>query len=409
MNEFDLDIDPYIKQERKVFSVSELNRNIRFMLEDNFSNVWVEGELSSFIHHSSGHMYFSVKDDKAVVRCAMFKGSNSRVKFKPESGMQVVVRGKVSFYAPRGDTQMIVEDMEPKGIGALQVAFDQLKKKLYQEGLFDASNKKPIPYFPNRVGIVTSLSGAVIHDIQHVLDRRFPKADLVIAPVQVQGADAKYEIQKAIQDLNEFNAVDVIILARGGGSMEDLWAFNEEIVARAIFDSKIPIISAIGHEVDYTIADFVSDERAPTPSAAAEMVYPIQLELEMTLERIQKQLKRLMQSVMEESEERLDRILQNHFLNKPQLLLEMPSERLERVQEKLAMGLERKYTQHAHRFAGLIGKLEVLSPLSSLARGYSIVFDAESNNIIKSTRALKPGQRLRTRLADGEFTSEVIQ
>jgi len=269
-------MDIHLDTERKVFTVSQLNRQIRYTLEDEFSSVWVEGEISGFTHHSSGHMYFSIKDAESTLSCVMFRRENVKLRFKPEVGLKVICHGRVSVYAPRGQYQLMADSLEPKGLGDLQLAFEQLKKKLAQEGLFDPSLKKPIPFMPHCIGVITSPTGAVIHDMQHVWERRFPDVHLIIYPVKVQGEAAKKDICRAIQDFNEYGRADVLILARGGGSMEDLWAFNEEIVARAIAASDIPVISAVGHEVDYTIADFVADLRAPTPSVAAELVLPPQ-------------------------------------------------------------------------------------------------------------------------------------
>ena len=276
----DTPIDIELDTPKKVFTVGEITRNIRFTLEDKFSSVWVEGEISNFIHHGSGHMYFSLKDAEAGLQAVMFRQENARMRFKPENGMRVVCRGRVSVYPARGQYQLVCEAMEPKGVGDLQIAFEQLKKKLAAEGLFDEGRKRPVPHLPRCVGIVTSLTGAVIRDMLHVTARRFPGAHFLIAPAKVQGEGAKEEIVQALRDLDASGLVDVIVLARGGGSLEDLWAFNEEIVARAIAASGTPVVSAIGHEVDYTIADFVADLRAPTPSAAAEVLFPEKAELE---------------------------------------------------------------------------------------------------------------------------------
>ncbi|NQT23426.1 MAG: exodeoxyribonuclease VII large subunit, partial [Candidatus Omnitrophica bacterium] len=255
---------------KTIFTVTKLTRNIRAILEQNFGTLWVEGEISNFTKHQSGHMYFSIKDEGSVLPCVLFRSSNAKLKFEMKAGMHVLCFGRISVYDKRGQYQLYVERVEPKGAGALQMALEQLKEKLRKEGLFDELNKKPIPYLPRRVGVITSPTGAAIRDILNVTKRRFANIEILLNPVRVQGEMAKHEIVEAIAEFNKMKGLDVIILARGGGSLEDLWAFNEEIVARAIYDSKIPIISAVGHEVDWTISDFVGDFRAPTPSAAAE-------------------------------------------------------------------------------------------------------------------------------------------
>ncbi len=265
--------------QRRVFSISEITKNIRSVLEENFSGVWVEGEISNFKFHTSGHMYFSLKDEFSQIQCVMFRSENAKLDFDPKEGLSVVCFGRVSVYPVRGQYQLYAERMEPKGLGALQLKFQQLKEKLKKEGLFDEARKREIPYLPNRIGIVTSIDGAALKDILNVLDRRFSTVSILINPVAVQGAGAAASIAEAIEDFNRLKNVDVLIVGRGGGSLEDLWAFNEEIVARAIFNSRIPVISAVGHEVDFTIADFVADLRAATPSAAAEIVMPMKEEL----------------------------------------------------------------------------------------------------------------------------------
>ncbi len=375
---------PKSAEERKVFSVTELTRLIRFTLEEKFSSVWVEGEISNFIHHGSGHMYFSLKDSEASLQAVMFRRDNQRLRFKPEDGLKVLARGRVSVYPQRGQYQLLVDYLEPKGLGDLQLAFEQLKRKLEKEGFFDLARKKPIPFLPRRIGVITSLTGAVIRDMLHVLDRRFPSFHFIIYPVQVQGDRAKHEIAKALDDMNEYRQVDVLVLARGGGSLEDLWPFNEEMVARAIFRSRIPVISAVGHEVDYTIADFVADLRAPTPSAAAEILFPRREDLKAQIEDQRRRLNESIQRQLEFGQQELDeagRYLQTAMTNR--------------------LGLERE------RWNALAGRLEALSPMACLDRGYSITFDEKSSRIIKSVRHLEAGQRVATRLADGTFVSIV--
>src|SRR5512146_544692 len=266
--------------DKRILTVSQLTALVKGVLEENFEHVWVEGEVSNLAMPGSGHLYFTLRDAGAQLRCVMFRASARVLKFRPKDGMGLVVRGRLSVFEPRGDYQLIVEYLEPKGIGALQLAFVQLKERLAREGLFDEAHKKPLPKLPQRIGIVTSATGAAIHDILNVLDRRYANLEILLYPVRVQGEGAATEIAQAIRDFNRYREIDVMIVGRGGGSLEDLWPFNEEVVARAIYQSKIPVISAVGHEVDFTIADFVADLRAPTPSAAAELVVRSKAELD---------------------------------------------------------------------------------------------------------------------------------
>src|SRR5512136_382311 len=276
--------------EKRILTVTQLTSLIRGVLEENFEHVWVEGEVSNLAMPVSGHLYFTLKDAGAQLRCVMFRASARVLKFKPKDGMGLIVRGRVSLFEPRGEYQLIVEYLEPQGIGALQLAFAQLKERLAKEGLFDEAHKKPIPRLPQRIGVVTSVTGAAIHDILNVLDRRFANVEVLICPVKVQGEGAAAEIAGAVKDFNRYGEIDVMIIGRGGGSMEDLWAFNEETVARAIYHSRIPVISAVGHETDYTISDFVADLRAPTPSAAAELVVRDKKEIKNILHYLQGRL-----------------------------------------------------------------------------------------------------------------------
>ncbi len=373
-----------LAEERRVFTVTDLTRNIRFILEEKFSNLWVEGEISSFKLHSSGHMYFSLKDEESQIQCVMFRGSSASVKFEVTDGLKVMIFGRVSVYAVRGNYQLYVERMEPKGLGALQLAFLQLKEKLQKEGLFDTARKKEIPYLPERIGIVTSIDGAALRDILHVLDRRFPDVHVLIYPVPVQGKEAALAISRAIDDFNEYKNVDVLIVGRGGGSLEDLWAFNEEVVARAIDRSKIPVISAVGHEVDFTIADFVADIRAATPSAAAEIVLPRREDLLETMAVLQK---RLFQA----------------FRAQP----EMFSQRLDELKKRLAVAVRTLIELSFKELSGLMGKLEVLGPLSTLRRGFSVTLKEPGGAPIVDARSVRPGDRIRTRLAKGFLISKV--
>ncbi len=391
--------------ERKVYTVSQLTRLVRFTLEDLFSSVWVEGEISDFTHHSSGHMYFSLKDADANLSCVMFKRENSRLRFKPEPGTKVLLHGRVSIYVPRGAYQLVVDMMEPKGLGALQLAFEQLKNKLLKEGLFDEARKRPLPFLPLSIGVITSPTGAVIRDMMHVWERRFPKVRVILAPVQVQGPQAPGEIVRAIADMNEFGEADVIVVARGGGSLEDLWAFNDEAVARAIAGSRIPVVSAVGHEVDYTIADFVADRRAPTPSAAAEILLPQLDELEASLRDTGTRLAGILRREVESRWDRLERLQASRFFLKPQSLTEDLAQETDALAERLDAAARRRVDDLAREARFLRGQLEAFSPQKCLERGYSIVFDAATGGIIKSTRQLDRSRSVRIRVADGERTA----
>ena len=402
-----MDIRLDVNQSRKVYSVSELTRKIRFTLEDQFNRVWIEGEISNHTHHGSGHMYFSLKDATASIQCAMFRLDNARLRFKPENGMKVLCRGRVSVYAPRGQYQLIVEMIEPKGIGDLQIAFEQLKKKLSNEGLFDPARKKPIPFLPDRIGLITSLTGAVVRDFLHVAARRFPGAHVIICPVKVQGQDAKFEIVQALQDFNEQDWADVLVLARGGGSLEDLWPFNEESVARAITQSLIPVVSAVGHEVDYTIADFVSDLRAATPSIAAELLLPERREL---LSEIRERLGVLDRSLFDKIEtlkQDLLRLMEAKPFRSPLEFLSDHQQRLDEIFRTLKSGVSRSLELSLERLNTCLGRLEALSPFACLARGYGITFEHRTSKIIKSVKGLSNRQVIRTRFIDGTVVSRI--
>jgi len=369
---------------KHIYTVSELTREARMLLESAFGAVWVQGEISNLIAHSSGHMYFSLKDEGAVLNCAMFRAENQLLKFAPKDGMQVLCSGRVSIYDKQGRYQLYVQAMEPKGLGALQLAFQQLKEKLQKEGLFDQARKRPIPFLPRRIGIVTSPTGAAIRDILKISTGRFQNVEIIINPVKVQGETAAREIAAAIKGFNEYGNIDVMIVGRGGGSVEDLWPFNEEIVARAIFDSKIPVISAVGHEVDFTISDFVADLRASTPSEAAKLVIP--------------EKEKLISDI-----EALYRRLTNSFLT---LVLQM-GQRLDDLTHSLAIGLDHLIKLNKEAFNTVTGKLEALSPLAVLSRGYSITFKLPDGKSVKDAGSLKGGDKVKTILNKGKFISTV--
>ena len=373
-----------VENKKHIYTVSELTRKIRTVLEGAFPAVWIEGEISNFVKHTSGHMYFSLKDEQSVLSAVLFKNVNKDLKFELKSGLQVICFGRISLYGKRGQYQLYVDKIEPKGIGALQMAFEQLKEKLRQEGLFAPSRKKPIPYLPTRIGVVTSPTGAAIRDILNVTQRRFSNVEIIINPVKVQGKGAKEEIASAIELFNKLMNVDVMIVGRGGGSIEDLWPFNEEITARAIANSKIPIISAVGHEVDWTISDFVADFRAPTPSAAAELIIPRKEELETRINNALQRLKNSLSGVAIQYAQRIDELISG-LLFKESYIIKSKRE----------------------TFLGVIGKLEALSPLSVLRRGYSITETVDGNKILKNTKGLAKKDLIRNILAKGKIVSRV--
>lgn len=436
--------------QRKVYSVYELTAEIKKSL-DRMGTVWIQGEVSNFKRHSSGHLYFSLKDERAQVKAAFFRNNNLYLKFRPEDGMEVVARGRLSVYEPRGDYQIIVEYMEPVGLGSLQLAFEQLKEKLRREGLFDESHKIPLPLLPGRVGIVTSPTGAAVRDILRILKRRNASLDVLLYPVRVQGAGAAEEIAAGIRYLNRRSDVDVIIAGRGGGSIEDLWAFNEEVVARAIYESELPIISAVGHEVDFTIADFAADLRAPTPSAAAEMVSGARDDLRAAVLSLRGRLYQATRRGIERRRLSLERLahkraftaapnrirdLQQRFdenamrmvqamrrltqkaRHREQLLatrvqtfdlgriIHHKRDILARNRQELAAGVLARLHGERVRFEVAVGKLNALSPLAILGRGFALCRD-EKGTIIKSSSDVQLGEKVRVALASGELGCRV--
>lgn len=391
----------------RIYSVSELTAELKALLENTFTGVWVEGEISNFKHHTSGHMYFTLKDDRGQLRAVMFRGSNRGLQFRPEDGLAVIVFGNVTIYEPRGEYQVYVEYMEPKGLGALQLAFEQLKTRLEAEGLFDPARKRPIPLLPKKIGLVTSPSGAAIRDILQIIHRRFANVQVLIFPVRVQGEGAAAEIVEGIESLNKRGDLDVLIVARGGGSIEDLWAFNEEVVARAIYASQTPVISAVGHETDFTIADFVADVRAPTPSAAAELVISRKAELSQRVDDLFSRLVSHMRHRAERSGERL-RSLERH------LRLLSPLERVKRQRERLRDGALALQSSMSHRLALWRGdlrtaaaRLDSLSPLAILARGYSVCRRLPDLSILTRAASVAEGERVEVLLHQGGLICRV--
>ncbi|MBQ5884423.1 MAG: exodeoxyribonuclease VII large subunit [Clostridia bacterium] len=390
-----------------VFSVTELNNYVKRILDndENLKNVFVTGEISNFKNHYSGHMYMTIKDEGGAIKAVMFSSYASRLKFVPENGMKVIIFGSVSLYNKDGSYQLYITDMQPDGVGALNLAYEQLKEKLQNEGLFSTEHKKPIPQFPEKIGVMTAPDGAAVRDIFSVLKRRYPVAEIVFCPVAVQGASAAPEIAKAIKLFNEQNAADVLIVGRGGGSLEDLWAFNEEIVARAIFQSQIPVISAVGHETDFTIADFVADLRAPTPSAAAELAVPDIFELKSDLLGLKQHLSVLMRNLVESEKEKVENIQKQVTILSPANKIKNSRQELSNLYEKAVNLVTLKINDEKTKISLLSSKLNALSPLNVLSRGYSISYNNDLP--IKSVNDVKSGDNIKIRVTDGEFFAEV--
>lgn len=393
-----------------ILTVSQLNTYVKSLLDGdrNLSAVYVRAEISNFTNHlRTGHFYLTLKDDAAAVRAVMFRAENARLRFLPENGMRVLVRGRVSLFPRDGQYQMYIDDMQPDGAGALHVAFEQLKRKLAAEGLFDESRKKAIPRCPMRVGVITSATGAAIQDIRNILARRFPMATLVLCPVQVQGAQAAPEIADAICRMNDAGAANVLIVGRGGGSVEDLWAFNEEIVARAVAASDIPVISAVGHETDFTICDFVADLRAPTPSAAAELAVPDSMEERGVLYSFEMRTRRAMRERLRLERLRLEQLARKADLRDPRLLLTPHRLRLDSLSEKADRSVRVRLQAERAKLSLLCGKLDAMNPMKVLVRGYAIA--EKDGAVVTNVKALSAGDRLHLRLADGSAACIVEQ
>jgi len=392
----------------KFFTVSEITREIRTSLEHKLSNICVIGEISNVRKPGSGHVYLTLKDKNAQLQAVVFRNTASRTKFELKDGMEVVSFGSITVYEPRGQYQLIINKIEPKGIGALQLAFQQLKEKLEKEGLFDHAHKKNIPFIPQKIGIVTSPTGAAIKDILNIIDRRFANVEILIYPVRVQGDGAAQEIAEAISELNNYSDIDVIISGRGGGSLEDLWAFNEEIVARSIYNSRIPIISAVGHEIDITIADLVADKRALTPSEAGELVVPRK---DLLIEKIEKFKARLLQSLagkLRLSKEKLARIANSYAMRQPFDRLNRWQQKLDEFAQRLNLNITHALHTERDKLSGIAGKLESLSPLNVLKRGYTITTRLEDNKSLRDVKNLSKGDKIKTNLSKGSIISEIL-
>ena len=442
---------PETPTQREIFSISRLNREARAILEGHFPLIWVEGELSNLARPSSGHLYFSLKDEQAQVRCAMFKMRNHLLGFKPDNGMQVLARARVSLYEGRGEFQLIIEHLEEAGDGALRRAFDQLKHKLATEGLFDVAHKKSLPILPRCIGVVTSPTGAALRDILSVLKRRFPAIPVLVYPVPVQGQGAAEKIAAAIRSASRRQDCDVLIVSRGGGSLEDLWAFNEEIVARAIFDCVLPVVSGIGHEIDFTIADFVADRRAATPSAAAELVSPDQADWQQQLRGYELRLAQQLRALLDRHRQRLNWLEQRLQQQEPRRRLRQQAQRLDELEQRLkfavlarlrhnaarlTQGLARlqrhtpaqrlvqlhshiaQLTQRLHaalrlqlsqrrgQLTGLARALDAISPLATLGRGYALVTRTDGK-LLRRVVDVQAGEQVVARLAEGRLLCRV--
>lgn len=437
---------------RTILSVAELNAEVNQLLNQGFPLLWVEGEISNLVRPSSGHLYFSLKDNKSQIRSAMFRNRNMKLSIKPENGMKVLVRGRVGLYEPRGDYQLIAEHMEDAGVGQLQRQFEALKQKLSNAGLFDEAHKKELPEYPKRIAVITSPTGAAIQDILHVLKRRSPHTPVLIYPVAVQGESAKTQIETAIRRADTDKKCDVIILARGGGSLEDLWSFNEENVAKAIYNAETPIICGVGHEIDFTIADFVADLRAPTPSAAAELVTADKNQLLTDVIQNQLYLQQKIKSDIKQKQQKLDWLTSRLQLQKPSNRIQQQAQRLDdvdtllhqlmgkllenkrlvvenlrariksnnpttRINEskqrihysktRLSQAIKTKLQQSHSRFEIQMATLDSASPLKTLERGYAIIKNASTNKLLSTSNKLKPKLKIKIQLKDGESNATI--
>ena len=393
-----------------VLTVSQLNRYVKSIIEQdyNLQTVFVQGEISNFTnHYKTGHYYMTIKDEFSSVKAVMFKTANTRLKFMPENSMSVIIKGRVSVFERDGQYQLYIDDMQPDGTGALSLAFEQLKKKLAAEGLFDQERKKPIPAFPQRVGVVTSPTGAAIRDIINVISRRFPLAELILCPVAVQGEYAASQISEAIRLFNDADAADVLIVGRGGGSVEELWAFNEEIVARAVAASEIPVISAVGHETDFTICDFVADLRAPTPSAAAELAVPDSFQQKEMLASAVYRMRSAIEDRFAFENNRLELYKSALRRLEPKNYIDSLRVRCDRASMAMDSAVKQIYASKSSELASLCAKLDAMSPLKILARGYSVA--TKNGKVITDSSCVKAGDKINVKLSSGSIDCEVLK
>ncbi len=393
--------------EEKIFTVTEITREIKNVLEQSLPAIWVEGEISNYVLHSSGHRYFSLKDENAQIRCTLWRYRGDVLQFEPSDGMKVIAWGKITVYERTGQYQLDIIELIPAGLGKLEIAFRNLKEKLFKEGLFDEEHKKPIPQFPEKIGVVTSPTGAAIKDIIRIIHTRFPSVEIIVNPVRVQGEGAAEEIAQAVKEFNQYKKVDVMIVGRGGGSPQDLWAFNEEVVARAIYDSKIPVISAVGHQIDFVISDFVADLRAPTPSAAAQMVVPDRQKL---LEQVGTDLRKLKLSVLsllEHLEQRLESIRESYGFRRPFDIVTQRSQKIDELGLQLISMVKKCFEIKANDVSLLREKINALSPSSILKRGYSIARKLPELAVIRDATILKKEDRIEVKVFKGRIESKV--
>lgn len=394
--------------QQQVYEVSQINEylKLRFEEDDFLSAVFIRGEISNYKLYPSGHHYFSLKDANGAIRCVMFKGNAFRLRFRPENGMKVIAFGRISVFPRDGAYQLYCADMTPDGVGDLHVAFEQLKAKLQAQGLFDQSRKKPLPQFPHRIAIITSSAGAALRDMLRILRKRYPLCEVRLLAVRVQGEEAPGEIAAAISYANRYQVADLIITGRGGGSIEDLWAFNDERVARAIADSEIPVISAVGHEPDVTISDFVADLRAATPSNAAELAVPDQLELRQQLEAKRAMLLTLMQKRLKQERQSVSALASSRCLRSPLNYINDRRLQLDYTHRRLGAASNRLVSTNRERFVHLAAKLDAMSPLKVLGRGYSVTLD-ENGKLVKSVKSVACGDRLQIKMSDGTVSAQV--
>lgn len=394
----------------ELLTVSGLNLYVKNLLEADvhLRSFYLRGEISNLTdHYRSGHIYLTLKDEKAAVKAVMFAGSARYLKFRPQDGMKVIVRGRVSLYEVTGSYQLYIEDMQPDGVGALNLAFEQLKRKLAAEGLFDASRKRPLPAFPKRIGVITSPTGAAVQDICRVLGRRYPVGELILCPVTVQGEKAAAELTEAVRRMNRVRCADVIIIGRGGGSLEDLWPFNDEGLARAVAASEIPVISAVGHETDFTICDFVADVRASTPSAGAELAAPEMSTMLSALQYERRRMIELMQERLQQEARRLAQLRHARVLRSPMEMIHLRRMRLDTLYSGMKSAYVSALAQQKHRFASSAAKLDALSPLKVLSRGYAIV--RAEDGVVSSVKRVRPQQSVQVTLRDGELSCLVCE
>ncbi len=396
-----------MKSKPHIFTVSEITAQIKALLTEHFRNVSVKGELTGVRRAASGHIYFQIKDGGAILKCVMWRSSASRLRFELEDGLEVVAHGKIDLYPPRGDYQLQANRIEPLGLGELQLAFEQLKARLEEEGLFAPERKRPLPFLPRRIGIVTSETGAAFRDILRGFERRFPDVSIILAPSRVQGEGAAEEIAAGIGALNGVKDIDVIIAGRGGGSLEDLWPFNEEAVARAIAASRVPVVSAVGHEIDFTISDFVADGRAATPTAAAEMVVPEFAALLRDLEKTHHRLSLALKNLYERARMEVARFAASPALRRPLERVRGAEQGLDDFSRRLPRALTLRLQNMREGITALSGRLDALSPLAVLERGYSITRKAGSKQNLRSAADVAPGDEIETRLAEGSIRSRV--